>query len=133
MLYEVITKTLESMYKGGIYDHIGFGFSRYSTDNKWLVPHFEKMLYDNALLAMAYLETYHITKNQFYARVAEEIFTYVLRDMSSPEGGFFSAEDADSEGEEGKFYIWSYDEILEILGERDGKKFCEFFNITPKA
>jgi len=84
------------MYSGGIYDHIGFGFCRYSTDEKWLVPHFEKMLYDNALLAIAYLETYQATKNKKYADIAKEIFTYVLRDMTSPEGGFYSAEDADS-------------------------------------
>ncbi len=129
----MVEKTLDSMYSGGIYDHIGFGFCRYSTDEKWLVPHFEKMLYDNALLAIAYLETYQATKNKKYADIAKEIFTYVLRDMTSPEGGFYSAEDADSEGEEGKFYIWSPTEIKEVLGESDGEKFCKYYNITEEG
>lgn len=127
----MVEKTLDSMYKGGIYDHVGFGFSRYSTDRKWLVPHFEKMLYDNALIAIAYLETYQVTKNEQYSQVAEEIFEYILRDMTSPEGGFFSAEDADSEGEEGKFYVWTPTEIISVLGKEDGKKYCSHFNITP--
>lgn len=127
---QMVEKTLQHMYRGGIYDHIGFGFSRYSTDAEWLVPHFEKMLYDNALLAIAYLETYQITENSFYSTVAEEIFTYVLRDMTDSKGGFYSAEDADSEGEEGKFYIWERDEILEILGKEDGEIFCQMFDIT---
>ncbi len=127
----MVEKTLESMYNGGIYDHIGFGFSRYSTDEKWLVPHFEKMLYDNALLAMVYIEAYQVTGKELYASVAREIFTYILRDMTSPEGGFYSAEDADSEGAEGKFYVWSPDEIKEVLGERDGEIFCRKYNITP--
>lgn len=130
---DIVEKTLDSMYRGGIYDHIGYGFSRYSTDRKWLVPHFEKMLYDNALLAIAYLETYQVTKNSRYAEVAEQIFTYVLRDMTSKEGGFYSAEDADSEGEEGKFYLWTVDEVKNILGEKAGDKFCAYFNITPKG
>ncbi len=121
------------MYKGGIYDHIGFGFSRYSTDEKWLVPHFEKMLYDNALLAIAYLEAYQATKKKKYAEIAQQIFTYVLRDMTSPEGGFYSAEDADSEGEEGKFYIWSKKEINDILGDKDGEKYCKYYNITDEG
>lgn len=123
-------KTLDSMYRGGIYDHIGFGFSRYSTDKKWLVPHFEKMLYDNALLAIAYLEAYQATHKEQYARAAREIFTYVLRDMTSPEGGFYSAEDADSEGKEGKFYVWTPDEIREVLGEELGSKYCSTYDIT---
>ena len=124
----MVEKTLDSMYKGGIYDHIGFGFSRYSTDKKWLVPHFEKMLYDNALLAIAYLEAYQTTKKQKYADIADEIFQYVLRDMTSPEGGFYSAEDADSEEEEGKFYVWTVEEIKEVLGEEAGTKYCSYFN-----
>jgi uncharacterized protein YyaL (SSP411 family) len=125
----MVETTLKNMRLGGIYDHIGFGFHRYSTDKKWLVPHFEKMLYDQAMLAMAYLETYQITKNEFYASTAKEIFTYVLRDMTSPEGGFYSAEDADSEGEEGKFYVWTNKEIADILGEEDGLTFNTIFNI----
>lgn len=130
---EIVEKTLVSMYKGGIYDHIGFGFSRYSTDRKWLVPHFEKMLYDNALLATAYLETYQATRKEKYAEVAKQIFTYILRDMTSPEGGFYSAEDADSEGVEGKFYVWTADEVKEVLGKPDAEKFCQYFDITPSG
>ncbi|HEX3011568.1 MAG TPA: thioredoxin domain-containing protein [Syntrophomonadaceae bacterium] len=126
-------KTLQSMYRGGIYDHIGFGFARYSTDKYWLVPHFEKMLYDNALLAIAYLEAYQVTGDTLYSRVAEEIFTYVLRDMASPGGGFYSAQDADSEGAEGKFYLWDRDEVIQILGEADGDQFCKMYDITAEG
>ena len=129
----MVTYTLECMYRGGIYDHIGFGFSRYSTDKKWLVPHFEKMLYDNALLALLYTEAYQVTKNNLFSKVANDIFAYILRDMMSPDGGFYSAEDADSEGIEGKFYVWSYDEIIYILGKTDGIKFCRQFNVTKKG
>ncbi len=125
----MVKKTLDSMYEGGIYDHIGFGFCRYSTDEKWLVPHFEKMLYDNALISIAYIEMYQITKDDKYKKIAEDIFTYILRDMTSPEGGFYSAEDADSEGVEGKFYVWDKKEILEILKE-DGEEFCKHYDIT---
>ena len=127
---EMVEKTLEQMYKGGIFDHIGFGFSRYSTDQKWLVPHFEKMLYDNAVLAIAYLESYQLTKKEVYRKVAEKIFSYVLRDMTSPQGGFYSAEDADSEGEEGRFYIWDPEEIKEILGDEKGDFYCRLYDIT---
>lgn len=127
---DIVEKTLQAMYKGGIFDHIGYGFSRYSTDRKWLVPHFEKMLYDNALLAIAYTECYKLTGKIFYREVAEKIFNYVLRDMTSEGGGFYSAEDADSEGVEGKFYVWSYDEIIEVLGEDSGKLFCDYYDIT---
>lgn len=129
----MVEKTLDSMYRGGIYDHIGFGFCRYSTDRKWLVPHFEKMLYDNALLAMAYAEAYQATKKDKYARIAKEIFRYIERDMTSPEGAFYSAEDADSEGIEGLFYLWKYEEIMSVLGEEDGKRFCSMFDITPSG
>ena len=128
---EMVEKTLQEMRRGGIYDHLGFGFARYSVDERWHTPHFEKMLYDNALLAIAYLETYQATGKETYARVAREIFTYVFRDMTSPEGGFYSAEDADSEGEEGKFYVWTPEEILDVLGKETGGLFCECYNVTP--
>ncbi len=124
----IVEKTLHAMRNGGIFDHIGFGFHRYSTDSSWLLPHFEKMLYDQALLAIAYIETYQATKNKYYQNVAEEILAYVLRDMTSPLGGFYSAEDADSEGEEGKFYTWSPDEIKKILDEEDSSLFLKVYN-----
>ncbi|QQS35594.1 MAG: thioredoxin domain-containing protein [Ignavibacteriales bacterium] len=116
---QIVEKTLAAMRLGGIYDHIGFGFSRYSTDSAWLVPHFEKMLYDQAMLVIAYTETYQLTKNEAYRKTAEEILEYVQRDMLSPEGGFYSAEDADSEGEEGKFYLWKADELKSLLSEEE--------------
>lgn len=125
----MVEKTLQALRQGGVYDHIGFGFHRYSTDRQWLVPHFEKMLYDQALLAIAYIETYQATANEIYKKTAEEIFTYVLRDMTSPEGGFYSAEDADSEGKEGKFYLWSAEEIKTLLGEEDAELFMNVYNI----
>lgn len=130
---DIVKKTLDGMYRGGIFDHIGYGFSRYSTDQKWLVPHFEKMLYDNALLAIAYLEAYQVTLKEEYAKVAEKIFTYILRDMTHPQGGFYSAEDADSEGVEGKFYVWTPKEIEDILGQEDGKFFCRYYGITERG
>ena len=111
----MVVKTLQSMQNGGIYDHVGFGFHRYSTDSHWLVPHFEKMLYDQAMLAMAYTEAYQATGISEFEETAKEIFTYVLRDMTDKEGGFYSAEDADSEGVEGKFYVWTEDEIRQTL------------------
>jgi uncharacterized protein YyaL (SSP411 family) len=130
---EMVVNTLKNMYLGGIYDHIGYGFSRYSTDNKWLVPHFEKMLYDNALLAIVYSEAYQLTNEQLFFKTTNNILTYVLRDMTSPDGGFYSADDADSEGIEGNFYLWTYDEIIEVLGEKNGPSFCKKYNITPKG
>ena len=130
---DMVEKTLDSMYRGGIFDHIGFGFSRYSTDEKWLAPHFEKMLYDNALLIMAYLEAYQITKKELYKNVAVKSLDYIFRELTSEEGGFYCAEDADSEGEEGKFYVFKPSEIIEILGEEDGKYFNEHFDITEEG
>ena len=126
---EIVEHTLRFMRKGGIFDHVGFGFHRYSTDEKWLVPHFEKMLYDQALLAMAYIEAFQATGREEYGQTAREIFTYVLRDMTSPEGGFYSAEDADSEGEEGKFYLWTEAEIREILDREEAEQAARHFNV----
>jgi uncharacterized protein YyaL (SSP411 family) len=125
----MVEKTLTQMRLGGIYDQLGFGFHRYSTDARWLVPHFEKMLYDQAMLIMAYTEAYQATGKAFYAMVAEEIITYVLRDMTSAQGGFYSAEDADSEGIEGKFYLWTPKEIKTLLGEKDAALFNQVFNV----
>jgi uncharacterized protein YyaL (SSP411 family) len=129
----MVEHTLRSMHAGGIYDHLGYGFARYSVDEKWLVPHFEKMLYDNALLAYTYLETYQATGDDHYARVAREIFDYVERVMTSPEGGFYSAEDADSEGEEGKFYVWTPQEIKQILGDELGTLFNDVYHVTEQG
>ncbi|MDP2217289.1 MAG: thioredoxin domain-containing protein [Methanolobus sp.] len=128
---EMAEETLKAMRKGGIYDHIGFGFHRYSTDSRWLVPHFEKMLYDQALISIALIETYQATQNPEYRENAEEVFSYVLRDMHSPEGGFYSAEDADSEGEEGRFYLWTEQELEDMLGEMDAGMFKEVFHTSP--
>jgi uncharacterized protein YyaL (SSP411 family) len=125
----MVTRTLTALRQGGIYDQLGFGFHRYSTDRRWLVPHFEKMLYDQALLALAYLEAYQATGAPLLAQTAREIFTYVNRDLSSPEGGFYSAEDADSEGEEGLFYLWSEAEIRKILGETAGPRFLSKYGV----
>jgi hypothetical protein len=129
----MVTRTLDAMRNGGMYDHAGFGFHRYSTDGRWLVPHFEKMLYDQAMLCMAYTAAFQATGEERYRTTAEEIITYVLRDMTSPEGGFYSAEDADSEGEEGKFYVWSYDEIAEVLGQTDHALICSAFGIRREG
>jgi uncharacterized protein YyaL (SSP411 family) len=127
---DMVKKTLQAMRCGGIYDHVGFGFHRYSTDSQWLVPHFEKMLYDQAMLAMAYTEAYQATGEEDYGRTAREIFTYILRDMTAPEGGFCSAEDADSEGEEGKFYLWTQEEVRQALGNNEEADFvARVFNI----
>lgn len=126
---KMVEMTLNRMRNGGMYDQMGYGFHRYSVDEKWLVPHFEKMLYDQSLLAIAYMEAFQVTGKERFVRVAEEIFHYVLRDMISDTGGFYCAEDADSEGEEGLFYLWSYDEVIKTLGEKDGDLFCRFFNI----
>ena len=117
------------MANGGIFDQIGGGFSRYSTDAKWLVPHFEKMLYDNALIPVNYAEAYQITKDPFYLDVLKKTLDFVLREMTLLEGGFYSAYDADSEGIEGKFYVWKKSEIQEILGN-DADLFCLYYDVT---
>ena len=132
-ILEVVERTLLGMFSGGIFDHIGYGFSRYSVDEKWLVPHFEKMLYDNALLAKVYTEAFQATGRHLYKEVAEKVIDYVLRALKSPEGGFYSSEDADSEGEEGKFYSWSREEILTILGEKDGHWFAAVYGVTEEG
>jgi uncharacterized protein YyaL (SSP411 family) len=126
----MVEKTLHHMRLGGIWDHIGFGFHRYSTDDVWLLPHFEKMLYDQALHALSCVEAFAVTRQQEYARTTREIFAYVLRDMTAPEGGFYSAEDADSEGVEGKFYVWTPAEVAETLDAEDAALFCRLFQIV---
>ncbi|MGD8544534.1 MAG: thioredoxin domain-containing protein [Candidatus Bathyarchaeota archaeon] len=126
-------KTLESMNLGGIYDQIGFGFHRYSTDSSWLVPHFEKMLYDQAMLTIAYVEAYQATKKEKYRQTVHEILTYILRDMTDQKGGFYSAEDADSEGEEGKFYLWTREEIKNVLPPNEAKLISKIFNIQEEG
>src|SRR5438874_1012371 len=118
---------------GGTYDQVGGGFHRYSVDEVWLVPHFEKMLYDNALLSRVYLAAYQLTSNPFYRRIAEQTLDYVAREMTSPEGGFYSSQDADSEGVEGKFYVWSPEEVLEALGEEDGRLFNLLYDVTRRG
>jgi len=130
---EMVEKSLREMRQGGLCDQVGFGFHRYSTDREWLVPHFEKMLYDQAMLAFAYLETYQASGRERHKQTAEKIFTYVLRDMTAPEGGFYSAEDADSEGVEGKFYVWKEEEIREILGKEDALLISKVFNVEEKG
>ncbi|MBN1216154.1 MAG: thioredoxin domain-containing protein [Candidatus Lokiarchaeota archaeon] len=130
---EMVKKTLDKMRMGGIYDQIGYGFHRYSTDQKWHVPHFEKMLYDQALIALVYLEAFQATRDNSYAKVVDEIFTYLLRDMNFHNGAFYSAEDADSEGIEGKYYVWTKKEINNILNEEEAKLFIEIFNIKEEG
>ncbi len=126
---EMSERTLEQMYRGGIFDHIGGGFSRYSTDAKWLIPHFEKMLYDNALLAWAYTEAFVKTKRLLYRRVAEKTINYVLAELSLPSGGFLCGQDADSEGVEGKYYAFTPEELKGVLGETQGEEYCRRFGI----
>ncbi len=128
----LVEKTLIMMHRGGIYDHLGGGFSRYSVDEKWMVPHFEKMLYDNAILAQTYLEAWQLTKKPQYRQICEEILKYILRDMTHPEGGFYSAEDADSEGHEGLFYTWTFDEIEQLFG-KEAELFCRFYDVTREG
>lgn len=130
-LLELVETTLDKMRRGGIYDHLAGGFARYSVDERWLVPHFEKMLYDNALLADAYLDGFLATRNTDYARVVRETLDYVLAYMTDPFGGFHSTEDADSEGEEGKFYLWTPVEVEAVLGPEAGQRFCYVYDVTP--
>lgn len=127
---EMALHTLAQMRKGGICDHIGGGFARYSTDTEFLVPHFEKMLYDNALLILAYVAAYAASKNDLFLHTAKDCAAYVLREMTSPDGGFYSAQDADSEGGEGLYYVFDYDEVQSVLGEEKGKQVSEYFGIT---
>ncbi|MBS4168424.1 thioredoxin domain-containing protein [Parachlamydia sp. AcF125] len=129
----LVERTLEMMQRGGIYDHLGGGFSRYSVDEAWQIPHFEKMLYDNALLASCYLEAWQATQNRQYKKIGEEILHYILRDMTHFQGGFYSAEDADSEGHEGRFYTWTLEEIEALLGGNESKLFIDYFDVTPEG
>jgi uncharacterized protein YyaL (SSP411 family) len=130
---QLVVLTLDKMAEGGIYDQLGGGFHRYATDSNWLVPHFEKMLYDNALLSQVYLHAYLITGKQLYRRIVEETIDYVLREMTAPEGGFYSTQDADSEGVEGKYYLWTLDEIVHVLGEEQGNIISNYFGITREG
>jgi uncharacterized protein YyaL (SSP411 family) len=132
-LLALVELTLSQMARGGIYDQIGGGICRYSTDPDWHVPHFEKMLYDQALVSGVYLDAYQLTGNPLYARIAREIFDYVIRDLQSPDGGFYSTRDADSEGQEGKYYVWTLDEIRGALSERDAKLFAAYYDVTAEG
>lgn len=133
MIMGQVEVTLEKMRRGGIFDHIGHGFSRYSTDRYYLVPHFEKMLYDNALLMIAYAVAYRISGNPVFLDTAEKTAGYILREMTGENGEFYAAQDADSEGEEGKFYVWSHEEVCKVLGEERCRQFCEYFAITRQG
>jgi uncharacterized protein len=132
-LRDIITTTLTKMARGGMYDQIGGGFHRYSVDAKWLVPHFEKMLYDNALLARLYVRAWQWTKEPFFAQIANEILGFVQREMTAPDGAFYATLDADSEGEEGKFYVWTRAEVMQLLGEEEGRVFCALYDITDRG
>ncbi|MBI4469090.1 MAG: thioredoxin domain-containing protein, partial [Acidobacteria bacterium] len=127
---EMAESSMKKMARGGIYDHVGGGFHRYSVDEKWLIPHFEKMLYDNALLARLYLDGFRVTGQAFYRRIAEETLEYVMREMTHASGGFTSTQDADSEGHEGKFFVWTPDEIEQVLGRPDAEFFCQAYDVT---
>jgi len=130
---QMVVNTLEKMAYGGLYDHLGGGFARYSVDAQWQIPHFEKMLYDNALLAVAYLEAFQVTQLSLFETVARETLDYVLKEMTSPEGGFYSAQDADSEGVEGKYYVWSYEELKQTLTSEEFEPFVRRYQVTPQG
>ena len=130
---EMVTNTLTKMARGGIYDHLGGGFHRYSVDAKWLVPHFEKMLYDNGQLVRIYAHAFKATQDPLFKTVVDETLTYLLREMLQPEGGFYSTQDADSEGVEGKFFVWTEAEVMQILGEADGAIFCRVYDVTESG
>ena len=130
---QMAERTLQAMSAGGIFDHVGGGFSRYSTDEKWLVPHFEKMLYDNALLILAYLEAFQLTQNKQYADTARRTADYILRELTDPQGGFYCGQDADSDGVEGKYYLFTTEEVKRVLGETDGIQFCQMYDITASG
>ena len=130
---EMAEQTLSQMARGGIYDQIGGGFHRYATDERWLVPHFEKMLYDNAQLARVYALAFQITGKPLYRQITEEVLAYVLREMTGPEGGFYSAQDADSEGEEGKFFLWTQTEVRDLLGKDDADLFGRYYDVTARG
>jgi uncharacterized protein YyaL (SSP411 family) len=127
---KMVETTLEKMAQGGIFDQLGGGFHRYATDSKWLIPHFEKMLYDNALLSRLYLHAYLLTGRKLYRSVVEQTLDYVLREMTAPEGSFYSTQDADSEGSEGKYYLWTPAEIIEVAGESNGRAFMDYYGVT---
>ena len=129
----MVERTLDRMARGGIYDQLGGGFHRYSVDERWLVPHFEKMLYDNALLAMTYLEACQVTRKDLYRRVVEETLDYVLREMAQPGGGYSAAQDADSEGEEGLFFLWTKEEVERQLSAEQARLFCRYYDVTPEG
>jgi uncharacterized protein len=132
-LLDLVELTLHHMGHGGIYDHLGGGIARYSTDPYWLVPHFEKMLYDQALVSSIYLEAFQVTRKAWYGHVAADMLNYVLTDLRSPEGGFYSTRDADSEGHEGKYYVWTKPEVLAVLGSEAGELFCSFYDVTDQG
>ena len=121
------------MQRGGIYDHLGGGFSRYSVDEQWLVPHFEKMLYDNALLSHSYLEAWKLTNRELYREICTETIQYVMREMTHLDGGFYSAQDADSEGHEGLYYTWTFEEVEKAIGPKNCPLVCEFFDVTKQG
>ena len=130
---DMVLLTLRKMAHGGIYDHVGGGFHRYSVDHRWLVPHFEKMLYDNALLTGLYLEAFQLTRDPLFQQIAQDTLSYVMREMTDPQGGFYSTQDADSEGEEGKFFVWDQEEVHALLGEEDGRLFCRHYDVRPEG